>query len=168
MRLAAAMLHQRPMTSLPCQLTPCMISTSSWVLRLHATDCTTSRIGSSFELSDLRLSALIAHIIIGCQPGHFRRLVIIDDFFRVCITGEYEVMSEILCRAVHVWYLSAVIALTHYLVDLFTLHYGIHDEAMSGFVLTQCFVASLAFHPPDLARTLMPCKLGLGVIHYVY
>ena len=61
-----------------------------------------------------------------------------------------------------------MIVLAHDLIDLFTLHYGVYDEAVSGSVLTHCLVASLADHPPDLTRTLVPGKFGLGAIDYVY
>ena len=136
MRLAAAMLHQRPMTLIPCHLTTCRISTSCRILRLYTTVCATFHIGSPFELSYLRLSTLITYIVIGRQPRYFRCLVIIVDFVRVGTTRKHKVMSTMLCRTVHARYLSAVIVFTHDLIDLFTLHYGIDDEAVSGFVLT--------------------------------
>ena len=136
MRLAAAMLHQRSMTLIPCHLTTCRISTSCRVLRLYTTVCATFHIGSPFELSYLRLSTLIAHIIIGRQPRHFWCLVIIVDFVGMGTTRKHEVMSTMLCRTVHACYLSAVIVLAHDLIDLFTLHYWVDDEAVSGFVLT--------------------------------
>ena len=61
-----------------------------------------------------------------------------------------------------------MIVFAHDLINLFTLHNGVDDEAVGCFVLTECLVASLADHPPNLACTLVPSEFGLGTIHYVY